>query len=78
MKICLIHDNKPDVCKNWPNKQQDIDLYERCTLYFDDGKMKGKCCKCGDCCLKPYIIPPGCDRKFTNEPCPYLKEINGD
>lgn len=78
MRICSIHKNKPDVCKNWPHKQQDIDLYESCTLYFENGKLKGECCMCGECCLKPWITPPGYDRKFKDEPCPYLKEINGN
>ena len=78
MKICTIHDNKPDVCKNWPYKEQDLLAYPNCTLYFKNGKLRGECNMCGECCLKPWITPPGYERKFRDESCPYLKETDGN
>jgi len=77
-RICTIHNDKPDVCKNCPSQESELLAFPNCSLYFKDGKLQGECNQCGDCCLKPHITPPGYDRKFTNETCPYLKEVNGD
>jgi len=77
MKICTIHDTiKPDVCKNWPSTPSDLKSYPDCTLYFEDRILKGECNQCGECCKNPWIYPPGYDRKYKDERCPYLREVN--
>lgn len=76
-RICTIHDTtKPAACKNWPHTPQDIKSYENCTLYFEGGILKGDCCQCGECCLTPWITPPGYNRKYRDERCPYLQDVD--
>ena len=72
----MIHKDKPDACKNWPCAPSDLKPYPDCTLYFKDGILKGECNQCGECCLEPWIWPPGYDRKYQDERCPYLKDID--
>lgn len=77
-RVCVLHNSrrKPDVCRNWPSGPNELLAYPDCTYYFEDGKLMGECKQCGECCLKPYIMPPGYNRKFRDERCPHLKDIN--
>lgn len=71
--ICKIYDERPDVCKNFPSGLGEIREFPSCTFWFDEkGKRKGECSGCGECCQRPYLYLPEFDKKFTEEPCPYL------
>jgi hypothetical protein len=51
--ICGIHDERPDVCKNYP--RHDSYMPEPCGYRFTGGKRKGGCyAECqGACCMLP-------------------------
>jgi len=66
---------KPKVCRDFPSNAAMIKEFPSCSYRFDeDGKRHGKCNGCGECCQRPYLYLPEFDKKFCEEPCPYLKE----
>ena len=78
---CDLHgtDIRPQICINFPTGAGELRKLPDCGYSFTpEGKRKGKCNQCGICCMTPYITPPGYDRKFRDEPCPYLKVEDGD
>lgn len=77
---CALHGspNKPLVCINFPSKVAEISGYSSCSFTFTKrGVRKGKCNGCGECCMTCWIVPPGYDRKYKDERCPYLEEGEG-
>jgi len=71
---CAREDNKPEVCQRFPQTAGEIKEFPSCTYYFEDGRRNGYCSWCGECCKRPYLYLPEFGKKFTEEPCPYLKE----
>lgn len=76
--ICELQgtDKKPKVCIDFPSFAEELKALPECTFYFNKkGERKGYCNQCGICCKTPHIVPPGYTEKFTDKPCPYLKEV---
>jgi hypothetical protein len=75
MRYKCTRPEKPEVCKNFPHSPSEVKEFPSCTYYWEDGVRKGECSMCGECCKRPYLYLPEFDKKFTEEPCPYLEEI---
>jgi Fe-S-cluster containining protein len=69
---CRIYKRKPDVCRNYPSVPHELRESPSCTYWFKDDKLQGECSRCGECCKRPYLYLPKFNKKFTEEPCPYL------
>ena len=51
MRTCNIYPDRPQMCKDFPRTSHQIKDFPGCTYYFENGKRKGYCCKCGECCI---------------------------
>ena len=48
---CSIWEKAPKICKEWPYKASDLQVYPKCGYKFDEnGKRSGECNGCGECC----------------------------
>lgn len=68
---------KPRSCFDFPRKAGEIREFPSCSFYFEEGVRKGECSECGECCMRPYIHLPEFGRKFTEELCPWLEQVDG-
>lgn len=73
---CKLGDNRPEECKLFPRTPGEIREFPSCTYYFEGGSRKGECSNCGECCMRPYLYFTEFDKKFTEEPCPYLEQVD--
>ncbi len=72
---CSIYENRPDVCKSYPQIYHYIP--EECTFWFAGSDRQGNCnCDVGACCNMPREggLPGGAPlpEEAGGEPCKYL------
>lgn len=65
MYKCLIYEDRPQVCRDFPSYPRENKNYPSCTYWFDSDGMKGECSRCGECCKV---------NKLYNGICPYLEK----
>ena len=76
---CTRPEGKLQIGINFPSNAYEIKDFPLCSYKFDEnGVRSGECNQCGECCMKPYVYLPEFGKKFRDERCPYLKEIDGD
>uniref|UniRef100_A0A6M3Y2J1 Uncharacterized protein n=1 Tax=viral metagenome TaxID=1070528 RepID=A0A6M3Y2J1_9ZZZZ len=64
---CKLGVKKPDICKHFPETAVEIKDFPSCSFYWLEGIRRGKCNRCGQCCVEMRFG----DKKYAI--CPYRK-----
>jgi len=71
---CSIYENRPDICRRYPELLHQPDYYKTCTYRVENRKIVGECSQCGACCYLEKDIHGLGDKFVKDAPCPYLIE----
>jgi len=69
--ICGLGNKKPSICKSFPQTKVEVKDFPFCSFYWENGKRKGRCNRCGECCV---------NMRFDGvkyDVCPYLEMLDG-